>query len=115
MPTKTKPVPTSRRTISEQLRGAILDRGLTAYRLGRETGIDPGLIQRFINGERDIRMKTADALADALSLRLVEGARGRGRPLKATRTAGRPQSPVDSGESMGCPESGVPESAPDPS
>src|SRR5438270_13874228 len=100
MPTKTRPAPTSRRSISDQLRGAILDRGLTAYRLGRETGIDPGLIQRFINGERDIRMKTADALAEALGLRLADGPRGRGRPLKATRTAARPETPVDSGESM---------------
>src|SRR3954469_18595559 len=84
MPTKTKPrpTPTSRRSISEQLRGAIVDRGLTAYRLGRETGIDPGLIQRFINGERDTRMKTPVARADALGLRLAESGRGRGRPAR---------------------------------
>src|SRR3954449_2496191 len=88
MPMKTKTAPASRRAISEQLRGAIVDRGLTAYRLGRETGIDPGLIQRFINGERDIRMKTADALADVLGLRLVEGARGRGRPLNSNSRRG---------------------------
>jgi transcriptional regulator with XRE-family HTH domain len=108
MPTKTKPVPVSRRAISEQLRGAILDRGLTAYRLGRETGIDPGLIQRFINGDRDIRMKTADALAEALGLRLADGPRGRGRPSRAARPAtpdpGSPEStPGHSGPSGGTP------------
>jgi transcriptional regulator with XRE-family HTH domain len=112
MPTKTKtrPASTSRRSISEQLRGSILDRGLTAYRLGREAGIDPGLIQRFINGERDIRMKTADALAEARGLRLAEGARGRGRPLKA----GRSVRAVDVEDDRPA-DGDRPEAAPDPS
>lgn len=113
MPTKTKPkaVPASRRSISEQLRGAILDRDLTAYRLGKETGIDPGLIQRFLNGERDIRMATADRLAEVLGLRLGDGPRGRGRPMESRRhgTAGVALAP-GACQAAAAPE--VPESGP---
>ena len=54
--------------------------GLTAYAVGRMAGVDPGVVKRFLTGERDIRMETADRLAAALGLRLVEVARrGPGR------------------------------------
>lgn len=58
---------------------------MTAYALGRSAEIDPGVIQRFLNGERDIRLDTAARIALALGLRLVETARGRGRPSKPSR------------------------------
>ena len=77
--------PTSRQVISGQLRMMIQARGMTAYALGQQAGVDPGMIQRFLNQERDIRLDTLDRLADVLGLRLVEGARGRGRPTRSDR------------------------------
>jgi hypothetical protein len=81
----------SRRAPSYQLREFIEASGLTAYALGRKAGVDPGVVQRFITGERDIRMETADRLCEALGLRLVEDAR-RKRPGagRSARDAARP-------------------------
>ena len=84
MPPRVKP-PTGRRTIADQLRESIEASGLTAYALGRDAEVDPGVIQRFLNCERDVRLDTAARLASALGLRLVETARGRGRPSKPAR------------------------------
>lgn len=65
----------TRHTLSYQLRELIDARGLTAYALGQQSGVDPGVVQRFLKGERDIRLETADRLAWSLGLRLVEVAR----------------------------------------
>jgi transcriptional regulator with XRE-family HTH domain len=68
----------SRHSLSWQMHDIVASRGLTAYRLGKLAGVDPGVIQRWMNGERDIRMETADRIADVLRLRLVEiGAKGK--------------------------------------
>ena len=74
----------AKHSLSRQLREIIDSRGLTAYALGQSSGVDPTVIGRFLADERDIRLGTADKLASALGLRLVEVARpkGRGRPSK---------------------------------
>ncbi len=65
------------------MREIIEARGLTAYGAARLAGVDPGVVSRFLTGERDIRLGTADRLASAMGLRLVELARkGRARPSK---------------------------------
>ncbi len=71
-------------SLSAQLRAIIESRGLTAYALGQHSGVDPTVIGRFLAGERDIRLETADKLAASLGLRLVELAKpkGRGRSSK---------------------------------
>lgn len=62
-------------------------RGLSSYELARDADVDPGVIQRFVSGRRDIRLESADRLAGALGLRLVEsGSKGRGK----TRTTDGP-------------------------
>ena len=66
--------------ISRQLRAMIEARGLSAAELGRAAGVDGGVISRFLNGERDVRLETVDRLAEVLGLRLIEGVKGRGRP-----------------------------------
>lgn len=80
----------SRHTLSYQLREIIDARGLTAYAAGQLAGVDPGVVSRFLRGQRDIRLETADRLAAALGLRLVELAR-KARPGRA----GRPTGPAD--------------------
>jgi len=72
-------------TLSYQIREVIESRGITAYALGKEAGVDATVVGRFLSGERDLRLATADRIAAALGLRLVEVAarpRGRGRPAR---------------------------------
>jgi transcriptional regulator with XRE-family HTH domain len=57
------------------LEQAIKDRmkslGLTAYAAGKMSGMSPTMIQRFLNGQRGLTLKTADKLAKALDLVLM--------------------------------------------
>lgn len=72
--------------LSEQLRRAILDRGISRYKLGQAAQVDPGQIKRFIDGERDLYLATAGRLATALRLFLTERSGKVGRPsTKAAR------------------------------
>lgn len=80
----------NRHTLSYQLREIIDARGLNAYAVGQLAGVDPGVVSRFLRGQRDIRLETADRLASALGLRLVEVAR-QARPTRP----GRPAGPTD--------------------
>jgi plasmid maintenance system antidote protein VapI len=56
--------------MSERLQTAIESDGRTFYRLGKEAGVSPEVISRFVAGERDIRLATASKLADVLGLEL---------------------------------------------
>jgi transcriptional regulator with XRE-family HTH domain len=58
-------------TISDQLRIAIKDSGLSQYAVSKAADIDAGMILRFMSGERTLRLDTVDKLAAALGLRLV--------------------------------------------
>jgi predicted transcriptional regulator len=69
---KTKPRPTTPLTISDQLRAIIADSGKTAYAVGKVADVDPGVVQRFLTGERDLRVATLDKIAVALRLRLCQ-------------------------------------------
>ena len=96
-PDKPKPdKPTSRRVISNQLRAIIRARGESAGELSRASGVDRGMILRFLAEQRDIKLDTLDRLADVLGLRLIEGAVGKARPARAKPPrAPRPASPVE--------------------
>jgi transcriptional regulator with XRE-family HTH domain len=80
----------ARHSLSYQLREIIEARDLTAYAAARLAGIDPGVVGRFLAGVRDIRLATADRLAAALGLRLVEVGRAAGRRARANRPASAP-------------------------
>ncbi len=70
--------PPGKHGLRYQLREIVEARGLTAYALGKRAGVDPGVVSRFLTGERDIRLETADRLAAVLGLRLVEvGTKGK--------------------------------------
>jgi len=78
----------NKHTLSYQLREIIDARGLCAYAVAKLAEIDPGILSRFLSGARDIRLATADRIAAALGLRLVEvGKVRRGRPARAVETA----------------------------
>ena len=45
---------------------------MTRYRLSKLSGVDEGLLGKFVRGERaGLRLDTVDAIADVLRLRLV--------------------------------------------
>jgi transcriptional regulator with XRE-family HTH domain len=77
-----------RHALSDQLRDVIHSRGLTAYAVARDAGVDPGMVSRFLTGERDIRLATADRIALALNVRLVEVGRAKGRASREAATPG---------------------------
>jgi ribosome-binding protein aMBF1 (putative translation factor) len=60
-------------SLSEDLRLAIRNSGKSVYQIAKEANVSQIVISRFLSGERDIRMETADKLADALALKLGSG------------------------------------------
>jgi len=59
-----------RADIEGQLRRAIEKSPLTQYQLAKVSGINKGILSRFIRGERTITLATAARLAEALDLEL---------------------------------------------
>lgn len=57
--------------ISQQLANAIRESEMTHYALSKLSGVAPHVIDRFVSGERDIRLATAAKLANALGLTLT--------------------------------------------
>ena len=58
-------------TIAEQLKQAIERSGKSRYRISNESGIAQAVLSRFVNGERDLKLETADKLIAALGLQVV--------------------------------------------
>jgi len=57
--------------LTDQIRRAIDESGMSRYRLWKETGIDQAVLSRFMTGKAGMAFKSLDVLADALSLRIV--------------------------------------------
>ena len=57
-----------RTTLPEGLRQALTNSGKSSYQLMIETGVNHGVILRFMKGERDIRLETAEKLAAVVGL-----------------------------------------------
>jgi len=58
-------------TMTDVLKAAIKESGLTRYRIARETGLTEATLCRFVGGETSLRLDKADVLADYLGLELV--------------------------------------------
>ena len=67
-PVQDEPIPNS---LSEALKRAIQESKITVYQIAKEARVSQIFISRFLSGERDIRLATADKLANALGLKLV--------------------------------------------
>jgi ribosome-binding protein aMBF1 (putative translation factor) len=65
------PSPPAPNSLSEILRRAIRESNRSVYELAKEAGISQIMISRFLSGERDIRLATADKLAGVLELTLT--------------------------------------------
>ena len=58
-------------TLTDALKAAIEQSGLTRYRIARGTKIDEATLMRFLRGETSLRLDKADKLAAYLGLRLL--------------------------------------------
>lgn len=59
--------------LTDQLRDAIDDSGLTRYQIAKATGIDESALAKFYNGHRGLSMKALDALGEYLELAITLG------------------------------------------
>ena len=59
--------------LTDQLRQAIDDSGLTRYRIAKETGISESALAQFYNGHRGLSMEALNALAEFLQLTIHLG------------------------------------------
>jgi transcriptional regulator with XRE-family HTH domain len=59
-----------RRRLQDALKAGIHQSGKPLYRLAKESGVSQPIIYRFVSGERDIRLETAEKLAASLGLEL---------------------------------------------
>jgi DNA-binding phage protein len=57
--------------IGNAIKATIRERGLSTYALGKLAGVSPGIISRWLNGERSPSLKTLERLTAALDLVLV--------------------------------------------
>ena len=65
------PAPPLSASLSETLKQAIRESEMSQYQIAKRARISQIMISRFLSGERDIRLQTADKLANALGLKLI--------------------------------------------
>ncbi|HTU92683.1 MAG TPA: helix-turn-helix transcriptional regulator [Gemmataceae bacterium] len=58
--------------LSQALRDALRTSSKSMYQIAQDAGVSQIVVSRFLSGERDIRMATADKLAEALGLMLAK-------------------------------------------
>ncbi|GAF94275.1 unnamed protein product [marine sediment metagenome] len=58
-------------TVSDQIRQAIRDSGLTNYRVAKLTGVEQSTLSRFMNGGYGVTSETLDILGDFLDLEVI--------------------------------------------
>ena len=56
--------------VSDQVRSAVENCGLTRYRIGKLSGVDHGTISRFMSGERGISTEALDAIGEVIELQV---------------------------------------------
>jgi len=59
--------------LTDQLRQAIDDCGLTRYQIAKQTGIDESALAKFYNGHRGLSMEALNALGEFLQLKITLG------------------------------------------
>lgn len=67
-----EPGPAESGGLSEILKRAIQSSSKSVYQICKEADVSPIIVSRFLSGERDIRLATADRLAKALGLSVAK-------------------------------------------
>ena len=67
--------------LTDQLRQAIDDCGLTRYEIAKRTGIDESALAKFYNGRRGLSMEALNALGECLQLTITLGL----KPIKKAK------------------------------
>ena len=57
--------------LTDQIRRAIDESGLTRYRIAKETCIDESALAKFYNGQRGLSMEALDQIGEYLGLQIV--------------------------------------------
>jgi len=78
-----------RQTMSDAVRRAIENAGVTRYRICRAAGIDKASISRFMAGKTGLTLASLDRLADVLGLDVV--ARGPARVSPPAKPGRKPK------------------------
>ncbi len=60
-------------TMSDQVRQAIKQCGLTRYAISKQTSLTEGALSRFMSGQRDMTLRTLETIAQVIGVRLVVG------------------------------------------
>jgi transcriptional regulator with XRE-family HTH domain len=63
--------------LTDQVRQAIDDSGLTRYEIAKQTGIDESALAKFYNGHRGLSMDALNALGQVLQLKIKLGRKPR--------------------------------------
>lgn len=58
------------KTLPDIIRNAVKRDGRTLYRLALDSGVNKAVLGRFMRGERDMNLRTADKVCRALGLKL---------------------------------------------
>jgi transcriptional regulator with XRE-family HTH domain len=58
--------------LSDQLRRAIDESGLTRYRIAKLTGIDESALAKFFNGQQGLSLEAIDKLGECLDLTITK-------------------------------------------
>jgi plasmid maintenance system antidote protein VapI len=61
-----------RPTMTDVLRTAIVQSGLSQYRITQDTGVNANSLSRFMRGQTSLRLDVADVLAEYFGLALVK-------------------------------------------
>ena len=61
--------------LTDQLRQAIDECGLSRYEIAKQTGIDESALAKFYNGHRGLSMEALNALGEFLQLKITLGRR----------------------------------------
>ena len=64
-------------TITEAIKVAMEESGISRYQIAKDTGILQTSLSRFIRGETSLRLDKADLLAEYLGLELVKKRKAR--------------------------------------
>lgn len=59
------------KTLSDQMREAVINAPITRYAIWRKTGIHESALSRFVNGESGLSLENVDKLAELLGWELM--------------------------------------------